>query len=613
MQYYNWVTTGYGAAQKFGSVFGGIKIKATPTTNTSLPFRRGDFDTLVEALEYAAQGQTGYNFYSLKGELESRLPYTELRDAAVDLALRLIPEFPRNARLAIVSETLPDFHIFFFACQYAGLIPVPLPLPVSIGGKEGYVAQINRMIRDAGAAAVVASAELLPFMREATADLENIICAEFETFRALPTGDSSLRQFSKDEISYIQYSSGSTTSPKGIVCTQHAVTSNGRGIIVDGLDCRPSDRGVSWLPLYHDMGLVGFGLVPMLCQISVDYIATPDFARRPLLWLKILSDNGGSLAFSPSFGYDLCARRANGSADGYDLSNWRVAGIGGDMVRPDVLDRFGETFKGSGFQKNAFVPSYGLAESTLAVSFADLSSEFRTDTIDMRHYARSGTAQPVVDRTEPQHRRTFVSCGRVLTGHELEVRDANGGRLDDRQVGRIFVKGPSVARSYFHQVDATNGLLDDEGWLDTGDMGYMLDGETMITGRSKELILWNGRNIWPQDIEWAVEKLPEVRQGGVAAFSVQEASGDQVVVTVVECRLRNETARQDLEREITAAIHSTVGVPSRVTLVPPRSMIMTSSGKLSRAKVKEKYISGAFRQGIEPEESPILDVAISPG
>ena len=566
------------------------------------------------ALEYAARGRTGYNFYSLGAELADRLTYAELRDAAIDLAQRLTSEFPRNTRFAILSETSPNFHVFFFACQYAGLIPVPLPLPVSIGGKKGYVGQIRRMIQDAGVAAVAASTELVPFVREATEGLKNTVCGNYDMFRALPRGGEPLRPFSADEICYIQYSSGSTTAPKGIVSTQRSVISNGRAIIVDGLRCRPGDRCTSWLPLYHDMGFVGFALVPLLSQMSVDYIATSDFARRPLLWLRILSENGGTLAFSPSFGYELCARRAvNGYADGLDLSRWRVAGIGGDMVRPDVLGRFEEMFRGTGFSKRAFVPSYGLAESTLAVTFSDLDSEFRTDTIDMAHYARSSVAMPAGGATESRHRRTFVTCGRSMAGHDLEVRDAQARALGDRQVGRIFIRGPSVTQGYFRDVGETSVIQDDDGWLDTGDMGYTLDGDLVVTGRSKELILWNGRNIWPQDIEWALEALPEVRSGGAAAFSVDDGDGDQTVVTVVECRLRDAEARQELARSIVAAIHVTVGVPSRVVLAPPRSLIMTSSGKLSRAKVKAKYIAGAFDEESAPMASPALNVASSAG
>ncbi len=574
--------------------------------------RGGDFDGLVAGLDYAARGQTGYNFYALGGELLSTLSYAKLREAAIDLAMRLAHRIPRSACVGLISKTTPDFAIAFFACQYAGLVPMPLPLPMGIGRKETYLAQIRRMMQSAHASAVVASEDLLQFAVEATEGLSDVLVCSYEAIRTLPRGAGPPVPLGNDEICYIQYSSGSTTAPKGVVSTQHAVVNNCGGIIQHGIAVVPGDRCASWLPLYHDMGLVGFMLSPMMCQLSVDYIETAHFARRPLLWLDVMSRNRASISFSPSFGYDLCRRRAvNGAAASYDLSQWRIAGIGGDIVRADVLDRFSAAFKASGFRKQAFTPSYGLAEATLAVTFARLDSVFQTDTIDMRRHGQSGDAVPATQDTPPQHRRTFVNCGSPLPGLEIELRDGRGHPLGDRKVGRIFVKGPSVATGYFRDIETTAEIFDADGQLDTGDLGYTIDGDVVITGRSKDLILWNGRNIWPQDIEWAVERLPEVRDGTVAAFTIDGALDDPIIVTLVECRLKDRTARENLAREIAATIHSETGVPSRVVLAPPRSLVMTSSGKLSRAKVKEKYIAGAFREEPLREKVLVQDAANS--
>jgi len=575
-----------------------MKFLPTPTTNAELPFRNADFATLVDGLDYAARGETGLNYYSLKGELSARLPYSALKEAAEDLAHRLIAAFPKDARIGLIAQTCPDFHILFFACQYAGLAPVPLPLPVNLGGRDSYVAQIRQMMANAGASAVAAPADLVDYAAEAAEGLDGpVVVGAFEDFRAMPKSDGPLRPFGPDDLCYIQYSSGSTSAPKGVLGTQRSVMANVHAILNYGLRARRGDRAMSWLPLYHDMGLVGFALAPMMSQITIDYLATSDFVRRPLLWPKLVSANRSSLSFSPSFGYDLCARRAGkGAAEDYDLACWRVAGIGGDMVRPDALERFAETFAPAGFALSSFIPSYGLAESTLAVSFAKLEEPFRVDEIDMQHYTRSSVAQPASAITKDPHSRRFVVCGAAMPGHDMQVRGETGEALPDRHVGRVMIKGPSVTPGYFQNQHATDAMFAEDGWMDTGDMGYMLDGEVVITGRSKDLILYNGRNIWPQDIEWAVEKLPGVKDGSVAAFSVPGADGGEDVVTVVECRVKDPRERQSFVRDIAAAVHAAAGVPSHVVLAPPRSMVLTSSGKLSRAKVKAKYEAGAFDQ-----------------
>lgn len=588
-----------------------MALQPTPTKNDDLALRSGDFRTLAEALDYAARGQTGYNYYDLTGALKTRLPYSELRDRAQALALKLIPRFAPGDRIAILAETKPEFHILFFACQYAGLIPTPLPLPVSLGGKDGYVFQIRQMVENAAARAVVCSSDLFDMLDEAIAPLGDVNCATYEDFTRGGEAADALRPLGPEDACYIQYSSGSTSAPKGVIGTQRSVTANIHGIIAHGLQVRSGDRAISWLPLYHDMGLVGFALAPMMCQISVDYLATSDFARRPMLWLKLFSENRGTIAFSPSFGFELCVRRTK-SRNGYheyDLSSWRVAGIGGDMVRADVLEQFAETFAENGFRRSTFLPSYGLAESTLAATFTRLEDCIETDTIDIQYAAKSNRAQPATAFTPESHRRSFAICGSALPGHEIEIRDENDRVLGEREIGRIMFRGPSVAPGYFDP--SSESILPEKGleWLDTGDMGYLLDGQLVITGRSKDLILSNGRNIWPQDIEWAVEKRDDIKQGAVAAFSVQQEDGRDEIITIVERRVSDAEERRRLENEINSTIYSVVGAQARIVFVPPRSMVMTSSGKLSRAKVKQKFLNGEFDPPASPapEKMAVMD------
>jgi fatty-acyl-CoA synthase len=329
-------------------------------------------------------------------------------------------------------------------------------------------------------------------------------------------------------------------------------------------------------------------------QVTVDYISTPSFARRPALWLKLMSDNRSTIAYSPSFGYDLAARRTNGGAASLDLSAWRVAGIGGDMVRADVLEFFAEHMAPAGFDPRAFVPSYGMAESTLAVTFGDLDTPVRVDVIDRAHSKLSRRAVPVAADQEhaPERTRSFVVCGRPLPGHEVVVRDHQGRTLGEREIGHVLVRGPSLMAGYFDNPEATEAVMDPDGFMDTGDMGYLLDGEIVITGRAKDLILHNGRNIWPQDIEWAVEQIEPLRSGDVAAFALEGTDGAEEVVVLVQCRLAREAEMEELRRQAAAAVHRSAGVECEIVLVPPRSLPFTSSGKLSRAAAKSRFLSG---------------------
>ena len=580
-------------------------LKPTPTKGSNAPIRLQRFDTLTDALEYAAQGDAGYTFYNLRGEVSEALPYRTLRDEAQALARKVAARFERGSRVALVAETSPDFFRVFFACQYAGIIPAPIPLPVNLGGKEGYLTQVLLMARGAKASAAIGPAALKDFLIDALIDEPSIAALSFEDLKDGPDTPSAPQKFGPEEYCYIQYSSGSTSAPKGVIGTQKSVNANLHGMTAHGMVLRETDRATSWLPLYHDMGLIGFGFGPMYGQRSVDLLSTSDFVRRPLLWVRIMSDNRSTITYSPSFGYDLAAKRS-GKAEGgaIDLSSLRVAGIGGDMVRPEALNAFAEAFAPNGFNANAFLPSYGMAEATLAISFTEIGAPLEIDHVDMRHYTRSGVAQPASAVTSPEHRRGFVLCGRALPDHAIEVRGDDKQPLGEREVGRIFIKGPSITPGYYADADATARLRDGE-WLDTGDMGYFLNGQIVVTGRAKDLIIINGRNIWPQDIEWAVEKLPAVRQGGVAAFSVDDGRGENVVVIVERRGGMSGDEHAALMREVAKTVQTAAGAPATIVLAKPHSMVLTSSGKLSRAKVKQKYLNGEFDEALGEAQAPM--------
>lgn len=561
----------------------------TPTTDTN-PLILGDFDTVSSALDHAARGQKGLNFYRDDATLETSLGYAELRSRARALAGRLSACFPRGAAVGMLADTCPDFAILFHACQYAGLLPAPLPLPVSLGGGSAYAGYLQRMVGSAGLTTIFVPESAL---KSISAVLEGTSTRVYPlSGEGLPAAVAPLRPHGPGDACYIQFSSGSTTAPKGILGTQASVTANCRAIIQDGLKVRQGDRAVSWLPFYHDMGLIGFFLAPMMSQLSVDYLTPSGFARRPISWLKLISENRGTLAYSPSFGYEICARRWRGGE--LDLSSWRVAGIGGDMVRDKALSVFCDIFAGQGFQSTALLPSYGMAEVTLAATFAPLGRGVRRDTVDLDFMRSTGVAMPASDLTRDHAARTFISCGHVLPGHGLEIRDAHGNQLGQRRVGRIYLRGPSVMGGYIREDGSIDPGVDDGGWLDTGDLGYWLEDELIVTGRHKDLILWNGRNIWPQDLEWTVETARHLNIGKCAAFSVPSEQGNDEIVLLVEYRGPNGADSAAVVAELTALVRQSVGVPVQVVLVAPRSLIMTSSGKLSRAANRAKYEAGGF-------------------
>jgi fatty-acyl-CoA synthase len=563
-------------------------VTVTPTA-PQRALRRADFDTLTQALDYAATGETGLNFHDLRGKLVRALPYRELREEAQRTARGLLAAgLAPGERLGLVADTTADFVIAFFACQYAGIAPVPMPLPAPLGGREAYVGQIGRMLSAAAAAAVMAPPEFEAWIGEAAtaAEVPRVL-----RLAELPAeADAALPPIGPDQTSYLQFSSGSTRAPTGVVVSHRALMANAVAITRDGLQVRPQDRAVSWLPLYHDMGLIGFLLSPVASQMTVDYLPTAGFVRRPLLWLELMHRHGGTISYSPSFGYDLCARRGDAAGD-HDLSGWRIAGVGGDMVRPGPLQAFAERFASAGFRPTAFVASYGMAEATLALTMAPLDRGLVAEVVDVDRMEREGLA---ASADAAARRRAFVRCGPILPGHELQVRSETGEVLPERRVGRIFVRGPSLMREYFRDGPATAAVLSPDGWLDTGDLGYLADGEITPTGRSKDLILLNGRNVWPQDLEWTAESGVEgLRSGDVAAIS-QGQETEEKVVLLVQCRSSDPEVRRRITDDVAALMRARHGVDAAVRLVGARALPQTSSGKLSRAKARALYESGAF-------------------
>ena len=566
-------------------------LQPTPTEN-NLPMRAADFPNLAAALDYAAQGQTGVNFYNSRGQLYAVLTYAELRGQALQLAQRLRGlNTERGARLVIIADTDPDFLRFFFACQYAGLVPVPLPIPLNPGGHKAYVKHIRAMVKSCQASLAMAPAGYSGLLDEAVDGLGLAVVGSPEAFDALPEQEGELQPMQTDELAYLQYTSGSTRFPRGVMITQREVLSNLSGIIIEGMDMRRTDRCVSWLPFYHDLGLVGLVLVPVASQVTVDYLGTREFAMRPKQWLTLMSRNKATISISPPFGYELCNRRLReGEAEQYDLSAWRVAGVAAEPIRPQVLYDFAEVLAQSGFDSKAFLAGYGMAECSLAVSFAPLNQGLSVDRVDADQLALSECAQLVGQDAPIERVSEFVNCGVPLSSFEVEVRDASGKVLPERHIGVIFVRAPSVMSGYFNEPEITAQTLSPDGWLNTGDIGYQTSAGLMITGRKKDLIIINGRNIWPQDLEQIAEQQPEFRPGDALAFAVPGIDGADRVVMVAQSREKDAERLAELGKRLQGLILTEIGVDCHIELVPLHTLPRTSSGKLSRSKARLNYI-----------------------
>ncbi|HUF86109.1 MAG TPA: fatty acyl-AMP ligase [Thermohalobaculum sp.] len=567
----------------------------TPTDN-GIAQRLADFPTLTDALDYAAGGAGGVNFYSARGALEDVLSWAALREQALAVAGRLLGRgLAPGDRVAIVAETESDFHRALMGCLYARLVPCPAPLPSAFGSRAGYVEQIRRIADVASIAAAISPAMFGNWVADALEGRRLAFVGTLADLDNAPERPPGAGERPADEIAYLQFSSGTTSFPKGIAVTHAAMMANIRAMAVHAFQMREGDRGVSWLPYYHDMGLVGCVMLPIATQMSADFIKTRDFILRPGNWLDLISRYRGTMTYAPSFGYDLAARRSR-PRDDLDLASLRIAGIGGDIIKMANIRSFAETFAEAGFRPESFLPSYGMAEASLGLAFAPLGSGARTEPVDVdrlrdEHIAAApgGTARS----------REFAICGRPLPDHEIEIRDAAGTALPESRVGQIFVRGPSVMQGYFGNPEETALVLSPDGWLDTGDLGYMRGGEIVVTGRVKDLIIINGRNIWPQDIEWSVEsQVDGAKEGSVAAFQLADEGADETdagrVAVVVECRRRQPQEREALRAAAHAVVRGVCGIEARVALCAPGALPRTSSGKLSRTRAREMFLAGAF-------------------
>lgn len=565
--------------------------------------------TIASALVRAASGvnpdpDAGMTFLADDGG-ETRLRFAELlaetqRRGRHLLALGL----NKGDRIGFIVPDPMEFVLSFLGATSVGLIPVPLYPPLGMGKIDSYVRDTARTLTIAGARMLLTQKKVQPILWsliDTVSSLENIVCSEALTGPA-PTLAHPVPTVSPDDTAFLQFTSGSTAAPKGVVVTHRSLGANAWAIMVAGIqaDIR-TDVAVSWLPLYHDMGLIGFVIAPLAIPISTVFMPTMSFIKRPSRWVEMLSKHRGTISFAPNFAYGLATRRT--SADKVatlDLSHVRVLGAGAEPNHPGTLKAFIDHFAPAGLQAEAMMPVYGMAEATLAMAFSRMDQPLRVDRIDAATYQNEGRAIPVVGGdielnacriAGPEGRLEHVSCGFTFPDHGLVIMDEDGRELPERTVGEIVFRGPSLAGGYFENSEATASAFRSDG-LRTGDLGYIADGEIFVTGRKKDLIILNGRNYDPQSIEWVAAEVEGVRRGNVVAFSRAGTSTEElVVVAEVSDGADIEAVTTEVRRRLREELSLN---PADVRLCPPGTLPKTTSGKLQRARASQQYVAGTL-------------------
>ncbi len=500
----------------------------------------------------------------------------------------------RGDTVAIMLRTEQRFFPTFIGTLMAGCVPVPLYPPFRPDRIAEYATRQTAILDNAGVRLLVTFREverLAGLLRRRVATLDAVVAAD-----ALAAEPRPPRAGSADDPALIQYTSGSTGHPKGVLLSHGNLLANVRAI-QQRLEVDPGDVAVSWLPLYHDMGLIGAWLGALYFGIPLALMSPLAFLSRPIRWLRALDAHRGTLSPAPNFAFDLCTTRiTDGELDGLDLSSVRVLLNGSEAVLPETMRRFADRFEPYGLDPSALLPVYGLAECTVGLAAPAPGRAPRIDRVQRGAFQSSGHAVPAPP-ADPQA-LSFVSCGRALPEHELEVVDAAGARAPERREGRVRFRGPSATTGYYRNPHATREIASDDGWLDTGDLGYVADGELFLTGRSKDLIIKGGSNLYPHEAEAAAAAVPGVRAGCVAAFGAADAErGTERFVIVAETRLTRAAELVALRRAVTRAVSDALGVaPDRIVLAPPGSVAKTSSGKIRRAATREAWRTGRLRR-----------------
>jgi fatty-acyl-CoA synthase len=545
--------------------------------------------TLPEALAEAARSDKGYTFVDAKTETRRSYAAVYERSLRVASALRRLG-LGRGDLVALVIGDADWFLTALFGASIAGVIPASLYPPAQTSALPQYLAATAGLLRSCGARAVVTTASL-----HAHLDGLQSVCPELSLVVTVDTLDEpasdSHATVKSDDIAFVQFTSGSTTTPKGVVVTHRNLSANIEAFSGPaGVSASESDTAVSWLPLYHDMGLVGMAIGALYTCLPAVLLSPETFVKRPIEWLRAISRHRGTISFAPNFAYDLSVRRVkDADLQGLDLSSWRVAGCGAEPIHASTLAVFAEKFRGAGFQETSFLPCYGLAEHVLAAALPPRGRRLRVDHLSPDDLTVRRTASNAVTGS---HDEPFevVSCGFALPGHQVRIMDARGQPSPERHIGEIALAGPSVTTGYYRDEVLTRRTIRD-GWLYTGDLGYVSNGELFVCGRVKDIIVINGRKFHPQDLEWGIGDLAGIKRGRVVAFGTAERGKPDRAVIVVEPSGTVPAGR--LTDAIRGRIADLCGLlVDDVVFVPSGTVTRTTSGKVRRAATKMRYERG---------------------
>lgn len=577
--------------------------------------------TLIDVLRYRAAHDAERTHLLITedadGPERSRaLTFAELYAAAQRCAAELARRgVPAGGRVAMMLPTSRAFFVSYAGILLAGAIPVPIYPPFRADRIEEYAARQSAILNNAEVCLLLtfrraeAVAHLLkPRVRSLSAvvDAEKLIEAADKAPPpapgALPAHVTGSRARTASDIALLQYTSGSTGDPKGVLLTHANLLANMRAI-GEAVQLGPGDVGVSWLPLYHDMGLIGAWLTLLHYGVPVAVMSPLAFLTRPERWLWAFHKHRGTIAAAPNFAYELCVRKvADKDIEGLDLSSWRAALNGAEPVNPETLERFAERFARYGFRREAQLPVYGLAEASLALTVPPLNRGPLVDRVDRETFTTQGLA--VSAKSEDRATISFVSCGSALPGHQVCIVDEKEQEVPDRSEGFLWFRGPSAATGYYRNPAATEKLFprgqsggsDGFAWVDSGDRAYRADGEIYVTGRVKDIIIKGGRNLYPHEIEELTARVDGIRKGCIVAFGLKhEGSGTEKLIIAAEVRERGSSRKAAIAAAVTEQMTRGLGIPpDGVELLPPGSIPKTSSGKLRREETRRLYLAGAL-------------------
>jgi fatty-acyl-CoA synthase len=567
--------------------------------------------TLVDSLA-ARAGETdlGYHHLTSEGAEPEFVSFAALHRRAARVAASL-QEYGvgKGDRVGLILPDSAEFVDAIYGAMMAGAIPVPVYPPMALGQLDAYLENTAHILRHAGCALVLTDARVRAVLGKLMTGTSGLKAIEvFRRFaERVPEGAAPRPvDVGPDDVAFLQFTSGSTSRPKGVMLTHSNLAHNIEAIGGErGLRIDERSSAVSWLPLYHDMGLIGFVFTPIYCGArAIRFLSPLMFLKRPAVWLRQLSDLRATITFAPNFAYGLAtARVRDDEIAGIDLSALQVAGCGAEPIQYRTLRGFADRFAAHGFRRTAFLPCYGMAEHSLAITFTGLDDDLAADRVDADALA-GGEAVPAAAAPEDDSDGAaasgrdllVVNCGKPFPLHELRIAGEDGEPLPERAVGQILVRGPSLMKGYFDDEEATSEAMAG-GWLRTGDLGYLAGGDLYVCGRMKDVIIADGRNYYPADIEWQASVVDGVRTGNVIAFGVQDPDlGRERVVVAAETKLA-EAEHARLARAVRARVLEALALRvDEVLLLSPGSLPKTSSGKLQRPRARDMFRASTLGQ-----------------